>query len=70
MGCGGCLCLEKFGVGSKGSNALIPSRCCRLGISVTAREALSSNQGIHRSVGVGHNLSNLGLFFHVGFGWF
>ena len=69
-GCGGCLCLDKFGVGLKGLDALIPSRCCCLGISVTAHEALSSDWGIHRSVGVGHDLSNLGLVFHVGVGFF
>ena len=27
VGCGGCLCLDKFGVVLKGSDALIPSRC-------------------------------------------
>ena len=70
MGCGGCLCLDKFGVGLKGLDALIPSQCCLLGISVTVRLALSSNRGIHRSVGVGHDLSNLGLFCHVGVGLF
>ena len=69
-GCGGCLCLDKFGVGLKGSDALIPSRCCCLGISVTTCGALSSDQGIHRSVGVSHDLSNLDLFFHVGVGLF
>ena len=26
VGCGGCLCLDKFGVGLKGLDALIPSR--------------------------------------------
>ena len=25
VGCGGCLCLDKFGVGLNGSGALIPS---------------------------------------------
>ena len=70
VGCGGCLCLDKFGVGLKGSDALIPSRCYLLGISVTARGALSSDRGIHKSIGVSHDLSDLGLFFHVGVGLF
>ena len=70
VGCGGYLCLDKFGVGLKRSDALIPSRCCRLGISITAQGALLSDRGIHRSVGVGHDLSDLGLFFHVGVGLF
>ena len=68
VGCGGCLCLEKFGVGLKGLDAFIPSRCYHLGISVTARRALSSNRGIHRSFGVDHDFFDLGLFFHVGVG--
>ena len=70
MGCGGYLYLDKFGVGLKGSNALIPSRCCLHRISITTCEALSLDRGIHRSVGVGHDLSDLGLFFHVGVGLF
>ena len=70
VGCGSCLCLDKFGVGLKGSDALIPSRCCLLEISVIAHEALSSDRGIHRSISVGHDLSDLGLFFHVSVGLF
>ena len=70
MGCGGYLCLDKFGVGLKGSDALILSRCCLLRISITACGALSSNRGKHRLVGVGHDLSDQGLFFHVGVGLF
>ena len=57
-------------MGLKGSDALILSRCCLHRISITTCEALSLDRGIHRSVGVGHDLSNLGLFCHVGVGLF
>ena len=70
VGCGGCLCLDKFGVGLKGLDAFIPSRCYHLGISVTARRALSLNRGIHRSFGVDHDFFDLGLFFQLGVGLF